>query len=161
MCANTNLIALSNDCSGLSDTLRLAEAVFAARTGTIQISEFPRNMASDSEVSGVDVTATAVHDALSQGQSMQVDDFSGVDIPSDTQENQEGRDIQGYLESLNRSPTTEISSSSDAEIPEPPDAETKVTGRTPHMGPQWKKQPRQWTGCIWAVHWKLCLHRMM
>ena len=121
----------------------MAEAVFAARTGTIGISEFPRNMASDSEVSGVDVTATAVHDAPSQGQSMQVDDFSGVDIPSDTQENQEGRDIQGYLESLNRSPTTEISSSSDAEIPEPPDAETKVTGRTPHMGPHRKKQPRR------------------
>ena len=100
-------------------------------------------MASDSEVSGVDVTATAVHDSPFQGQSMQVDDVSGVDIPSDTQENQEGRDIQGYLESLNRSPTTEISSSSDAEVPEPPDTETKVTGRTPRMGPQRKKQPRR------------------
>ena len=72
---------------------------------------------------------------------MQVDEFSGVDIPIDTQENREGRDIQGYLESLNRSPTTEVSSSSDADIPE--DRVTKVADPTPHMGPQRKKQPRR------------------
>ena len=98
-------------------------------------------MASDSEVSGVDVTATAVHVSPAQSPSMQVDEFSGVDIPIDTQENQEGRDIQGYLESLNRSPTTEVSSSSDADIPE--DSATKVADPIPHMGPQRKKQPRR------------------
>ena len=47
VCANTNLIALSSDCSGLSDTPRLAEAVFAASTGTTGISEFPCDMASE------------------------------------------------------------------------------------------------------------------
>ena len=59
-------------------------------------------MASDSEVSGVDVTTTAVHDTpfevpQEHEHSMQVDDLAGVDIPSDIQENHEGRDIQGYL----------------------------------------------------------------
>ena len=66
-----------------------------------------------------------------------------------------------------------------------PDVDTKVLSRSSHQGPQKKKkQPRrqppaatkapgssgdkpdklrltQWTGCIWVVHWKLCLHRMM
>ncbi|CAE7323111.1 ATG26 [Symbiodinium microadriaticum] len=84
-----------------------------------------KDYSSDSEGHGADVTTTAVHDSPFEvpqdpDQSMQVDDLAGVDIPSDMQENQEGRDIQGYLESLNRSPTTEISSSSDAEVPEAP-----------------------------------------
>ena len=154
---------------------------FAASTGTTGIIEFLCDMASDSDVSGVDVTATAVHDCpFEDSPSMQVDDFTGVDIPFDSQES---RDVQGYLESLNRSPTTPISSSSDAEVV---DVDTKVPSRSPHMGPQKKKkQPRrqpptatirhqvpsgdkpdkprllQWTGYIWAVHCKLCLHRMM
>ncbi|CAE7837912.1 ATG26 [Symbiodinium necroappetens] len=97
-----------------------------------------KDYSSDSEGHGADVTTTAVHDSPFEvpqdpDQSMQVDDLAGVDIPSDIQENLEGRDIQGYLESLNRSPTTEISSSSDAEVPEAPDVDTIRLSAGPRM----------------------------
>ena len=66
----------------------------------------------DSSVSGVDVSATAVH--LSPFRDQTTDILAGQDIPHDTPE---GMDIQVYLDSL-RSPTTLVSSSSDAEVPD-------------------------------------------
>ena len=145
-----------------------------------------KDYSSDSEGHGADVTTTAVHDSPFEvpqdpDQSMQVDDLAGVDIPSDMQENQEGRDIQGYLESLNRSPTTEISSSSDAEVPEAPvrlsagprmwihrgrsNLAVSLQQRLRHQVPSGDKPDKlrltQWTGYTWVEHWKLYLHRMM
>ena len=180
VCANTNLIALSNGSSGLSETRYMwQKPYFDDSTGTTGITEFLCDMASDSDVSGVDVTATAVHDSpFEESPSMQVDDFTGVDIPFDPQES---RDVQGYLESWNRSPTTRS--------PVPRTRKSRMSilrfRATPHIWAHRRRsnlaislrqrlrhqapsgdrpdKPRllQWIGCIWAVHWKLCLHRMM
>ena len=68
---------------------------------------------SESNVSGVDVTATGVH--LSPFKDPNLDDeFDGQEI---SLEAPESRDIQAFLDSQ-RSPTTPVSSSSDAEAPE-------------------------------------------
>ena len=81
-----------------------------------RVVELNRSMAasdSESNVSGVDVTATGVH--LSPFRDLNLgDEFDGLEISFEAPES---RDIQAFLDSQ-RSPTTPVSSSSDAEVPE-------------------------------------------
>ena len=60
MCANTNLIALPNNCSGLSDTPGSAEAVFAASTGTLGIVGIPSQHGFNLRVSGAYFSPTLI-----------------------------------------------------------------------------------------------------
>ena len=71
--------------------------------------------ASDSETSvpGVDVTVTAVHPSPFRDPTTG-DEFDGQEISFEAPES---RDVQVFLESQ-RTPTTPVSSSSDAEVPE-------------------------------------------
>ena len=100
----------------MSDTRYLAEAVIGYQPRLSRVSELTCNMAaSDSEtsVSGVDVTVTAVHPTPFRDPTTG-DEFDGQEISFEAPES---RDVQVFLESQ-RTPTTPVSSSSDAEVPE-------------------------------------------
>ena len=71
---------------------------------------------SESSLSGADVTITAVHPSPFRDPTTG-DEFDGQGISFKSFEAPESRDIQAFLDSQ-RSPTTPVSSSSDAEVPE-------------------------------------------
>ena len=82
----------------------------------LEFLELACNMAasdSESNMSGVDVTITAVHPSPFRDPTTG-DEFDGQEISFEAPES---RDIQAFLD-LQRSPTTPVSSSSDAEVPE-------------------------------------------
>ena len=86
------------------------------QSARLEFLELACNMAasdSESSMSGVDVTITAVHPSPFRDPTTG-DEFDGQEISFEAPES---RDIQAFLDSQ-RSPTTPGSSSSDAEVPE-------------------------------------------
>ena len=111
---------------------------------------------SESSLSGADVTIIAVHPSLFR-EPTTGDEFDGQEISFEAPES---RDIQAFLD-WQRSLTTPVSSSSDAEVPEitlpasstdfqdPRPARKRQQRRVPPVS----KAPGS-TGWKWAVLWK-------
>ena len=93
---------------------------------------------SESNMSGADVTITAVHPSPFRDPTTG-DEFDGQEISF---EPPESRDIQAFLDSQ-RSPTTPVSSSSDAEVPElsQPAAPTEPQAERPRKKHQRRVPP--------------------